>query len=183
METKRLHRTIVKGLVFSSDKTKILMLKTNRGHWDLPGGHLEFESPEECLRREIKEEINGNIVINKLHSIQTVILDYPHKKERPEIRHYSVLVFKCLILTPDAEIIFNDDEILGFKWFKPELICKDKKIKTPAFNKDIIQDAKNENNIKNINKSFILFNFNCVNNKLWNFFFSASSDDKDPTVL
>ncbi len=156
MEIKKLHRTIVKGLVFSSDKTKILMLKTNRGHWDLPGGHLEFdESPEECLKREIKEEINGDIIINKLHSIQTVILDYPHNKEYPEIRHYSVLIFECLILTPDSEIVFNDNEIVGFKWSKPELIYKDKKIKTPSFNKDIIQDAKNENNIKTRKKYYI----------------------------
>ena len=44
------------------DKNKILCLKNERDEWDFPGGKINFnEDIEECLRREVKEEVNLNI--------------------------------------------------------------------------------------------------------------------------
>lgn len=55
---------------------------TQRGYgewkdwWEFPGGKMEHgESKEEALKREIWEELNANIVIEKF--IQTIEYDYP----------------------------------------------------------------------------------------------------------
>lgn len=44
------------------DDHKILCLKNERNEWDLPGGKISFnEDVEECLIREVKEEVNLDI--------------------------------------------------------------------------------------------------------------------------
>ena len=54
------------SIIFVNDKKQILLfLRDNLPNlpypnmWDIPGGHVEkFESPEQCIIREMKEEIN-----------------------------------------------------------------------------------------------------------------------------
>ena len=44
------------------DDNKVLCLKNEREEWDFPGGKLKFnEGIEDCLIREVKEEINLGI--------------------------------------------------------------------------------------------------------------------------
>lgn len=51
------YRTSVKALILNDEK-KFLLTKESDGKWELPGGGLDFgETPQECLRREIKEEM------------------------------------------------------------------------------------------------------------------------------
>jgi mutator protein MutT len=46
----------IKGIIFNDEN--VLVLKNERNEWELPGGRIEeFEKPEECLVREIQEEL------------------------------------------------------------------------------------------------------------------------------
>ncbi len=51
------YRVSIKALVLNS-VGKFLLVRNERNLWDLPGGGMDFwESPEETLRREIREEM------------------------------------------------------------------------------------------------------------------------------
>lgn len=51
------YRISAKALILDDDK-KFLLTKENNGKWELPGGGLDFyETPQNCLVREIKEEM------------------------------------------------------------------------------------------------------------------------------
>ncbi|MDO8594392.1 MAG: NUDIX hydrolase [bacterium] len=52
------YRISVKGLLLDETRTKFLVVREDNGRWELPGGGIDHgESPQECLRREIKEEM------------------------------------------------------------------------------------------------------------------------------
>lgn len=67
------------------DDNKILCLKNERNEWDLPGGKINFgEDVVECLKREVKEEVNLDIqnlkIIKplniKVNDVQVVVIIY-----------------------------------------------------------------------------------------------------------
>jgi ADP-ribose pyrophosphatase YjhB (NUDIX family) len=50
----------VKGVIIRDDK--VILCRNERDEWELPGGKLELsESPEQCLSREIAEELQLEI--------------------------------------------------------------------------------------------------------------------------
>ena len=60
-------KVVTAALVIEKGKVLIARRKTgdaNGGKWEFPGGKLEEnETPQECLRREIKEELGVDSVI------------------------------------------------------------------------------------------------------------------------
>jgi len=64
-------------------ENKILIAKRKEGHlankWEFPGGKIESnETPEDCLKRELREEFGIGTKIGKL--LATSIYEYPHIK-------------------------------------------------------------------------------------------------------
>ena len=56
------YRVSIKGLILDKTHKKFAVILEDNGLWELPGGGLDHgESHEECLKREIKEEMGLTI--------------------------------------------------------------------------------------------------------------------------
>ena len=94
---------------------------TQRGYgefkdwWEFPGGKMEAgETPEEALKREIREELNAEINVGSL--IQTVEWDYP-------AFHLTLHCFWCELVGEalhlnehEAAAWLNKDTLYSVKW-------------------------------------------------------------------
>lgn len=57
------YRISVKALILNESRTKFLIVEEDDGRWDLPGGGLDWnESPQDAIKREIKEEMGLAVV-------------------------------------------------------------------------------------------------------------------------
>ncbi len=156
MRIKHSQAIVAKALIYSNNKHKILLLKSKWGYWDLPGGQIKFEeTPEECLKREIKEEIGVEILIVSLSAIQTVILDRSRRKENPEMKHCSALIFQCCLAQDDAKFIFKDKEIVNCAWWDKAEVINNPNIILLPFNRDLINEFNNIKKIRTKKKYYI----------------------------
>ena len=87
---------------------------TQRGYgdykdwWEFPGGKIEpDEKPEEALIREIKEELDADIIVGEL--LYTVEYDYPEF-------HLSMKCFLCELISADIRLVEHEDA----KWLSME---------------------------------------------------------------
>ena len=79
-----------------------------KGQWEFPGGKIEpGETPEEALAREIKEELETEIMVGSL--IHTIEYDYP-------TFHLSMDCFWCEIVKGD--LVLKEHE--AAKWVTKE---------------------------------------------------------------
>ena len=83
--------------------------------WEFPGGKMEEgESPQEALRREIREELDAKIEIGDL--LETVEWDYPEF-------HLTMHCYFCTLLSEsvhlnehDAAVWLTKDTLNSVKW-------------------------------------------------------------------
>ena len=101
--------------IIKNKKNEILLACSNE-NYHLPGGHLEDgETFEECLVREIKEEVGVDIPVVKKDPILTIIYynrDYPEKgtNSKTEAKYYEV----NYDVTPNkTNVKLTEDEIHG----------------------------------------------------------------------
>lgn len=94
---------VVAAIIKEKDK----IFATKRGHgefkngWEFPGGKIEpGESPEEALHREIMEELNIEIDINRLFEI--VEYDYPNF-------HLTLYCFICSIKSGKIVLLEHEE--------------------------------------------------------------------------
>ena len=81
-----------------------------KGGWEFPGGKIEAgETPQEALKREIKEELDVDIEVHDL--IDTVEYDYPEF-------HLSMDCFWCEII--NGELVLKEHQ--AARWLIKETI-------------------------------------------------------------
>ena len=96
-----------------------------QGWWEFPGGKMEAgESPQEALRREIKEELDADVSVGEL--LETVEWDYPNF-------HLTMYCFVCSLLSESLQL--NEHEAANWltyatlksvKWLPADEIMLDK---------------------------------------------------------
>ena len=100
---------IIVSAAIIEDKGKILIAQRNpeayKGlKWEFPGGKIEEgESPQECLAREIKEELGLEIEVGEIFDV--IYHQYTAKT-------VLLLVYKCIVISGQASTIDCND----FKW-------------------------------------------------------------------
>lgn len=111
MKTIRVVAAVIKAVNKSGET---IIFATQRGYgefkggWEFPGGKIEAgETPQEALKREIKEELETEITVGEL--IDTVEYDYPNF-------HLSMDCFWCEIVSGDLVLKEHKDA----KWLKKE---------------------------------------------------------------
>lgn len=81
-----------------------------KGFWEFPGGKMEVgETPQEALIREIKEELNIDILVGEL--VDTIEYDYPEF-------HLTMHCFICAFLSGD--LVLNEHE--AAKWLTKDTL-------------------------------------------------------------
>ncbi|MFA7222131.1 MAG: (deoxy)nucleoside triphosphate pyrophosphohydrolase [Bacilli bacterium] len=103
---------VVAAIIFNKDN----IYATERGYgdfkgwWEFPGGKIEEnETREEALIREIKEELNTTISVDKF--LTTVEYDYPKF-------HLHMDCFICKVVSGKLTLL----EALDAKWLKKETL-------------------------------------------------------------
>ena len=108
---------VVAAIIRREDK----IFATQRGYgewkdwWEFPGGKMEAgESPEEALKREIREELSSEISVDEL--LCTVEYDYPNF-------HLTMHCYWCSLLTEalhlnehEAARWLTKDELESVEW-------------------------------------------------------------------
>jgi len=114
---------VVAAIIRKEDK----IFATQRGYgqwkdwWEFPGGKMEpGESPEEALVREIREELDTEINVDKF--LTTIDWDYPDF-------HLTMHCYICSLLTDALHLVEHEaarwlgkDELHSVNWLPADLI-------------------------------------------------------------
>ena len=114
---ERKHIEVVAAIILRERR----IFATQRGYgewkdwWEFPGGKIEpGESPEDALKREIREELATEIEVDEL--LTTVEYDYPKF-------HLTMHCYLCTIISGDLSLLEHEDarwlamdELDSVKW-------------------------------------------------------------------
>ncbi len=117
------HIEVVAAIIQKDDR----IFATQRGYgdfkdwWEFPGGKMEIgETPEEALKREIREELSAEISVDSF--LCTVEYDYPEF-------HLTMHCYLCSLLTEglhlnehEAARWLTKDELDSVKWLPADEI-------------------------------------------------------------
>ena len=107
----QLKRIEVVAAVIFDEQGRIFATQRGYGEWkdgwEFPGGKIEVgETPQQALRREIREELDAEIEVGKL--LRTIDYDYPNF-------HLTMHCFKCKL--SDTHVTLLEHE--AAKWLAP----------------------------------------------------------------
>jgi len=106
------------GAVIRNDQNEILLVLRNRnpekGTWSIPGGKVDpYENLEDCVIREIKEEVNLDVEVKGLLCMAQTI--------RPENEeHWVSAIYEVAVKSGEALNMESDGAIADLKWFRTD---------------------------------------------------------------
>jgi 8-oxo-dGTP diphosphatase len=114
---------VVAAIIRKADK----IFATQRGYgdfkdwWEFPGGKMEVgESPEEALRREIREELSTEISVDEY--ICTVEYDYPKFHLKMHCYFCSLVTEAVHLNEHEAACWLENDELDSVKWLPADVL-------------------------------------------------------------
>src|SRR3989344_980797 len=117
-------RQIITACVFLHKEGKAFIGKRSKtksflpGKWELPGGHVEFgETLEECLRRELREEFDIEIILGKPYFEFTYLMNDGND-------HVIEVLYLAQMENPDQEIRLRAEDHEDYKWISEDEIDK-----------------------------------------------------------
>ena len=127
MKTIRVVAAIIRA---KNQKEEPIIFATQRGYgdlkggWEFPGGKIEDgETPQEALVREIKEELETEIVVGDL--IDTIEYDYPTFHLSMDC-FWAEIVFGDLVLTEHAAAKWlSKEELDSVEWLPADITLID----------------------------------------------------------
>lgn len=97
------------NLILIAQRKKDTLIEPNK--WEFPGGKIEYlEHPEDCLKREIKEELEINISVDKLLTVNSHIYSVNKKNY-----HIILMAFLCKFIEGELKNVECQDS----KWINP----------------------------------------------------------------
>lgn len=128
MKTIRVVAAIIKA---TNEKGEPIIFATQRGYgefkggWEFPGGKIEEgETPREALVREIREELETEIVVGKL--IDTVEYDYPTFHLSMDCFWAEVVSGDLVLKEHEAAKWLAKDELDSVEWLPADVRLIDK---------------------------------------------------------
>lgn len=117
---------VVAAVICDSVKEKHKIYATSRGYgefkgqWEFPGGKIEEgETPEQALKREIKEELDAEIEVYDL--IETIEYDYPNFHLSMDCFWCEIITGKLVLKEAEAAKWLRKDELDSVQWLPADL--------------------------------------------------------------
>ncbi len=114
---------VVAAVIASNNR----IFATQRGYgdfkdgWEFPGGKMEQgETPEEALKREIREELETDIIINKF--LRTIEYDYPKFHLKMHCYLCQIESGQLTLLEHEAARWLSAESIESVDWLPADLL-------------------------------------------------------------
>ena len=126
MENVRTIRVVAAVIKATNEKGEPIIFATQRGYgdfkggWEFPGGKIEEgETPQKALVREIREELDTEIVVGEL--IETIEYDYPTFHLSMDCFWAEIVSGGLVLKEHEAAKWLTKDELRTVEWLPADI--------------------------------------------------------------